>query len=221
MDSIGLKNRSHKINELFVTVQGLLFLDLNCDFQHNLALNFLNDIINDLPFLVPLETERTNFLKFLNYFRTNYLTRDQKYFLGKISNFQNELLEGWYPQLSNNVSESLNAVLNNIYKRGFINKGTCVEGIHTFNSDRRDKLRIFLDGNKAHKRKKTDLKRFQDLKFISQTFLSLISNPLNHFYPAFLSACFLKLFINLLGLMIQISILLLLIFFLLLIINHR
>ena len=76
MDSIGLKNRSHKINELFVTVQGLLFLDLNCDFQHNLALNFLNDIINDLPFLVPLETERTNFLKFLNYFRTNYLTKD-------------------------------------------------------------------------------------------------------------------------------------------------
>ena len=154
MDSIGLKNRSHKINELFVTVQGLLFLDLNCDFQHNLALNFLNDIINDLPFLVPLETERTNFLKFLNYFRTNYLTRDQKYFLGKISNFQNELLGDWYPQLSNNVSESLNAVLNNIYKRGFINKGTCVEGIHTFHSDRRDKVRIFLDGNKAHKRKK-------------------------------------------------------------------
>ena len=34
--------------------------------------------------------------------------------------------------------------------------------------------------------KKTDLKRFQDLKFISQTFLSLISNPVNHF----LSACF-------------------------------
>ena len=39
-------------------------------------------------------------------------------------------------------------------------------------------------------KEKNDLKRFQDFKFISQTFLGLISNPLNHFYPAFLSACF-------------------------------
>ena len=88
------------------------------------------------------------------------------------------------------MSESLNAVLNTIFKRGFITKAACVEGIHTFYSDRRDKFRIFNDGNKANKRRKNDLKRFENLQFISRSFLALISNPLNHFYPSFLSACF-------------------------------
>ena len=61
------------------------------------------------------------------------------FFRGKVSNFQQEVLGDFFPQLSNNVSESLNAVLQNCYKRGFINKLALTEGLHTFYSDRRDK----------------------------------------------------------------------------------
>ena len=140
----------------------------------------MNNILNDLTFIVPNELERVKFKKFLDYINNTYLTKNHHFFLGLISNFQEELLGDWFPQLSNNVSE-LNAVLNTIFKRGFITKAACVEGIHTFYSDRRDKFRIFNDGNKANKRRKNDLKRFENLQFISRAFLALISNPLNYF----------------------------------------
>ena len=190
MDQIGLKNRSEELDAHFTTLNGLLFLDLKCDFQYNMAINFFDSIVNDLEFLVSNELERVKFTKFFNYFRNNYLNKNHKFFLGKISNFSEELTGNWSPQLSNNVLESFNSVLNNIYKRSFINKATCVEGIHKFYSDRRDKFRVYLDGNKANKRKLSDLKRFENLKFISQSFLAIISNPLNYFYPQFLSAAF-------------------------------
>ena len=121
----------------------------------------------DLEFLVSNDSERIKFTKFLNYLNNNYLKQSHHFFLGEISNFQEELLGDWFPQLSNNVSESLNSVLNTIYRRGFINKAACVEGIHTFYSDRRDKYRIFIDGNKANKRRKSDLK-------IYNSFLALL-----------------------------------------------
>ena len=190
MNDIGLKNRSKEVDALFKTINGILYLDLSCEFQYSMVVNFMNNILNDLTFIVPNELERVKFKKFLDYINNTYLTKNHHFFLGSISNFQEELLGDWFPQLSNNVSESLNAVLNTIFKRGFITKAACVEGIHTFYSDRRDKFRIFNDGNKANKRRKNDLKRFENLQFISRAFLALISNPLNHFYPSFLSACF-------------------------------
>ena len=94
--------------------------------------------IDDLPLIVN-EIEQESFLKFLNYLKTSYLKPTHAFFLGKISNFQLELLGNWYPQLSNNVSESLNAVLQNCYKRGFINRSALAEGLHSFYSKRRDK----------------------------------------------------------------------------------
>ena len=96
----------------------------------------------------------------------------------------------WYPQLSNNVSESLDSILNNVFNRGFVNRAACVEGLNKFYSDRWDKFRVFQDGNKRNKREKSDLMRFDNLKFIAAKFLEIISDPLNHFYPDFLSATF-------------------------------
>ena len=95
-----------------------------------------------------------------------------------------------FSQLSNNVSESLNAVLQNCYKRGFINKSALAEGLHTFYSDRRDKYRIFLSGQKVNKRNKFGLSRFAKLKFISVKFTELINNPYNYLYPGYAESCF-------------------------------
>ena len=102
-----------------MTLNGLLYLDLKCGFQFSMVLNFMTSITNDLEFLVPNESER---IKFLNYPNNKYLKQSHHF-----------------------VSESLNSVLNTIYRRGFINKAACVEGIHTFYSDRRYKYRIFID----------------------------------------------------------------------------
>ena len=110
--------------------------------------------------------------------------------LSKVSNFQGELLGDWFPQLSNNVSESLNAVLQNCYKRGFVNNSALAEGLHTFYSDRRDKYRIFVTGEKVNQRKKSDLIRFSKLKFIATQFFHLLQNPENAFYPGFYESCF-------------------------------
>jgi hypothetical protein len=74
------------------------------------------------------------------------------------SEFKVYVIGDWYPQLSNNVSESLNAVLQNCYKRGFINKAALAEGLHSFYSDRRDKYRIFISGQKVNILNKSDLR---------------------------------------------------------------
>ena len=103
-----------------------------------MANNFIDNIITDLPIIVN-EIEQQSFLKFLSYLKKSYLKPSPPFFLGKMLNFQLELLGDWYPQLSNNVSESLNAVLQNCYKRGFINRSALIEGLNTFYSDRRDK----------------------------------------------------------------------------------
>ena len=66
-----------------------------------MVVNFMNNILNDLTFIVPNELEQ---IKFKN------LTKNHHFFLGSISNFQEELLGDWFPQLSNNVSESLNVL---------------------------------------------------------------------------------------------------------------
>ena len=108
----------------------------------------------------------------------------------EVSNFQQELLGDFCPQLSYNVSKSLNAVLQNCYKRGFINKSALAEGLHTFYSDRRDKYRIFLSGQKVNKRNKFDPSRFTRSKFISVKFTELIINPYNYLYPGYAESCF-------------------------------
>ena len=190
LDQIGLKNRSKELTELFTTINGLLFLNLACNIQFSMAQTFIDQIIAQIDFLLPKESERPKFLLFLHYFKNNYLNPQHKFFLGKISNFQAELLGDWYPQLSNNVNESLNSILNTVFNRGFVNRASCVEGLHKFYSNRRDKYRVFQDGNKRNKRKKSDLTRFDNLKFIASKFLEIISDPLNHFYPDFLSATF-------------------------------
>ena len=80
IDQIGLKNRSKELDALFTTLNGLLFLDLKCDFQYNMAINFFDSILNDLEFLVTNELERVKFTKFLTYFRVNYLNKNHKFF---------------------------------------------------------------------------------------------------------------------------------------------
>ena len=160
-----------------------------------MANNFLDTIIHDLPLIVN-EIEQESFLKFLNYLKTSYLKPTHAFFLGKISNFQLELLGNWYPQLSNNVSESLNAVLQNCYKRGFINRSALAEGLHSFYSDRRDKYRVFMNGQKVNKRNKSDLTRFEKLKFISIKLSEIIYNPENFYYPGFVENVFLRHFSN-------------------------
>jgi hypothetical protein len=104
------------------------------------------------------------------------------FFRGKVSNFQQEVLGDFFPQLSNNVSESLNAVLQNCYKKGFINKSALAEGLHTVYSD--------LSGQKVNKRNKFDPSRFTRSKFISVKFTELIINPYNYLYPGYAESCF-------------------------------
>ena len=149
LDTSGLKNRSPEVNALFKTITGILFLNLNCPLQFYLAENFISSIFNEILTIIPNDEEREKFVKFLNYFKKNYLNKKSVFFLGKVSNFQEELLGDWFPQLSNNVSESLNAVLQNCYKRGFVNNSASAEGLHTFYSDRRDKYRIFVTGERS------------------------------------------------------------------------
>ena len=54
-----------------MTLNGLLYLDLKCGFQFSMVLNFMTSITNDLEFLVPNESERIKFTKFLNYLNNN------------------------------------------------------------------------------------------------------------------------------------------------------
>ena len=187
---IGLKNHSKELNALFTTINGLLFLNLRCVTQFSMANTFLDNIISEIDFLLTKPQERTKFLEFLHYLKNNYFNIEHRYFLGKISNFQDELLGDWYPQLSNNVSESLNSVLNSVFNRGFVNRGACVEGLKIFYSNRRDKYRVFMNDEKRNKRKKSDILRFTNLKFISIRLLELLSNPNFVHYPNFLSSCF-------------------------------
>ena len=81
-------------------------------------------------------------------------------------------------------------ILQNCYKRGFDNNSASAEGLHTFYSDRRDKYRIFVTGEKVNQRKKSDLIRFSKLKFIATQFFHLLQNPENAFYPGFYESCF-------------------------------
>jgi hypothetical protein len=96
-------------------------------------------VIAELHFSVSDEVERVKFSLFFNFFKKNLFDTYALFYLREVSNFQQELLGDFCPQLSYNVSKSLNAVLQNCYKRGFINKLALTEGLHTFYSDRRDK----------------------------------------------------------------------------------
>ena len=155
-----------------------------------MASNFIQNIIDEIHIFVPNEGEQQKFLLFLQYLKKSYLKPTSPFFLGEISNFQKELLGDWFPQLSNNVCESLNAILQNCYKRGYINRPSLVEGLHTFYSDRRDKYRVFISGQKVNKRKKSDLIRFQNLKFLSVKFSEIVNNPNSYFYPGYVENCF-------------------------------
>ena len=61
LDKIGLKNRSKELVELFTTINGLLFLNLRCNIQFSMAQTFINQIIADIDFLLPKESERPKF----------------------------------------------------------------------------------------------------------------------------------------------------------------
>ena len=96
MDTVGLKNRSVELIALFKTITGILFLDLNCPTQFLMASNFINNVIAELHFFVSDECERETFLLFLNYLKKFYLTPTHNFFLGKVSNFQQELLGDFF-----------------------------------------------------------------------------------------------------------------------------
>ena len=64
LDQIGLKNRSKELTELFTTINGLLFLNLACNIQFSMAQTFIDQIIAQIDFLLPKESERPKFLLF-------------------------------------------------------------------------------------------------------------------------------------------------------------
>ena len=170
---IGLKNKSPKFEELFNTLQGLLFCDLNCPIQYNFSLQLVTCLEEcSTEYLNEFDSEK--FKISTAYFRTYYLTPNHIYFLGAISNFQLDLLTELTPQLTNNPCESLNAILQNKYNLGHINLSSMVSGIYNFFSERRDKFRIFNAGLKVAKRKRSDLNHFIKLQFIARNLKSAI-----------------------------------------------
>ena len=78
----------------------------------------------------------------------------------------------------------------------YINRPSLVEGLYTFYSDRRDKYRVFISGQKVNKRKKSDLIRFQNLKFLSVKFSEIVNNPNSYFTPGMLKIVFSRQFSN-------------------------
>ena len=88
LDTSGLQNRSPEVNALFKTITGILFLNLNCPLQFYLAENFISSIFNEILTIIPNDEEREKFVKFLNYFKKNYLNKKRVFFLGKVLNFQ-------------------------------------------------------------------------------------------------------------------------------------
>ena len=72
LDQIGLKNRSEELTELFTTINGLLFLNLACNIQFSMAQTFIDQIIAQIDFLLPKESERPKFLLFYAEINTGF-----------------------------------------------------------------------------------------------------------------------------------------------------
>ena len=145
-----MKNRTSKFDELFNTLQGPLFSDLNCPVQYNFTLELVT-VLEEYSTICLTEFESEKFKIFTAHLRNFYLNKNHIYFLGAISNFQLYLLSEITPQLTNNPCESLNAILQNNYNLGHIDLSSMVSGIYNFFSERRDKFRIFNAGFKITK----------------------------------------------------------------------
>ena len=115
-----------KLNRL---VKGLLYTNQSDTLQNEWA----RDIIGTFyGYDLGDRLLTANFRKYLDYVLQTWFGPNSAHFVGKLSNFHQEILSEITPVLTNNCSESLNACLKDFFGAGFISKGKTVEGNFKF-----------------------------------------------------------------------------------------
>ena len=83
---------------------------------------------------------------------TNYRSQQCTWTGGMVNNVYSktdeDILQNKTPQLTNNVSESLNALIKKAYKVGFISKATMVKNLRNFYLKQWEKYQVFTNGEK-------------------------------------------------------------------------
>ena len=148
----------------------MLFLNLQDPEQLQLSLLVLASIRE----YTPLNDEQTpKFKEWIDYVYRTWFRTESPHFVGRLSNFYEDILQNKTPQLTNNVSESLNAVIKKAYKVGFISKATMVTNLRTFYLKQWEKYQVFINGEKQRNRSKKDLEKYRRMKIIVETIQSV------------------------------------------------